>query len=84
MFVLAKRNILFKAGEGQSFKLQAGLMSNVPDWVAKSQYFAALVKDGKIIVPETHKDRDIEKAAVKADAAEKKAKETYKKKVEKD
>ena len=79
MFVLPKRNIIFKAGENQSFKLSNGIMADVPDWVANSKYFDSLVKDGKIVVAASTKDRDIDKAVIKADVAEKVAKDKYKK-----
>lgn len=51
MVVFAKKNILFRDKDA-SFSLRKDDITVVPDWVAKSPYFAALVEDGKIVVSE--------------------------------
>ena len=65
MFVLSKRNIIIPAPDGStSVRLRAGLMETVPDWAANTEYFKALVADGKI-VPSGTSDKETQKAAEK-------------------
>ena len=73
MVAYARKNILFNEG-GHSFKIRRDDVVTVPEWVAKSDYFAALVKDGKIVVTETVKevDKAVQKAEVKAEKETKK------------
>lgn len=63
MVVYSRANILFPDG----FRLRKDDVVTVPDEVAKSSYFAALVKDGKIVVTETVKtiDKAVEKTEKK-------------------
>ncbi len=66
MFIAAKRNVILPSIDGsKTYRVQCGFVGEIPDWVAKTPYFEALVKDGKISVPESKKDKDI------ADAEEK-------------
>ena len=65
MLVLSKRNIVIPAPGGTaSVRLRAGLMETVPDWAAETEYFKALVADGKI-VPSGTSDKETQKAAEK-------------------
>ena len=65
MFVLSKRNIVIPAPDGTaSVRLRAGMMETVPDWAAETEYFKALVADGKI-VPSGTSDKETQKAAEK-------------------
>lgn len=65
MFVLSKRNIILPAPDGSAaVRLRAGMMETVPDWAAETDYFRALVKDGKI-VPSGTSDRETQRAAEK-------------------
>lgn len=51
MFVLSKRNIIIPAPDGSSaVRLAREQLAEVPDWAAKTDYFQALVKDGKIVL----------------------------------
>ena len=63
MFIMCKRNIIIPSPDGKiSKKLYKGYVGSVEDWVTKTDYFKALVADKKIIVTETAKDKDLEKA----------------------
>lgn len=63
MFIVANRNIILPSADGsQSIRVERGFMGNIPDWAAKTPYFNALVKDGKIAVPKSKKDKDIRNA----------------------
>lgn len=66
MFVLSHRNITLPADDGSAFTLTRGFMGNVQDKFCNTAYFKALVADGKISVPQSTKDRDINSAADKA------------------
>ena len=63
MFVMSKRNIIIPSPDGKmSKKLHKGYVGPVEDWVAKTDYFKDLVADKKIIITETTKDYELEKA----------------------
>ena len=70
MIVFARKNILFQQN-GASYLLKKDSIGTVPAWVSDSAYFAALVKDGKIVISESKKDADLEKAEKKAKKTEK-------------
>lgn len=63
MFVVSKRNIIIPSSDGKtSHFIAKDYVGEVPEWVAKTSYFKALVKDGKITVSASKKDKDIDKA----------------------
>lgn len=63
MFIYSKRNVVIPAPDGsRSLFIKAGTLGEIPDWVGESPYFQALVKDGKITLPESHKDKDLQKS----------------------
>lgn len=65
MLVVSKRNIEIPAPDGSTVvRLRAGLMETVPDWAVKTEYFKALVADGKI-VPSGKDDKSAQAAAEK-------------------
>lgn len=64
MFILSKRNILFRTPDGaQTHLVRRDFIGNVPDWIGQTRYFRQLVTDGVIAVPETSKDADVQAAA---------------------
>ena len=65
MFVLSKRNLLLPSADGaEVFKVRRGWMGEVPDWAAQTDYFRALLRDGKLIPTQTT-DRALQQAAEK-------------------
>lgn len=75
MFIIAKRNIILPGADGShSLRVQKDFMGNVPDWAAETTYFKELVADGKIIVSQSTRDREIQKNAAQAAKAEQTAK----------
>ena len=75
MFVLSKRKIAIDtssygytaagaSGVNGPVRLRAGMMETVPGWAAETDYFRALVRDGKV-VPSGTSDREGQKAAEK-------------------
>lgn len=65
MFVLSKRNIIIPAPDGSTaVALRRDVMTDIPEWAAQTDYFQALVRDGKI-VPTGTSDKESQKAAEK-------------------
>lgn len=65
MFVLSKRNVIVPAPDGSTaIALRRDVMTDIPEWAAQTDYFQALVRDGKI-VPTGTSDRESQKAAEK-------------------
>lgn len=63
MFIMSKRNIIIPSPDRKmSKKLHKGYVGVVEDWVTKTDYFKDLVADKKIIITETTKDNELEKA----------------------
>lgn len=63
MFIASKCNVIIPSPDGtEAFPIPSGYVGAVPAWVAKTAYFQALVRDGKIGVPNSRKDSDVEKA----------------------
>lgn len=68
MFITAHRNVIIPTG-GTAYPISRGFVGEVPDQVAQTAYFQALVRDGKISIPASKKDHDI------ADAMDQKPKQ---------
>ena len=82
MFVMSNRNIIIPSADGMNaYNLPKGYIGRVPEWVTKTEYFKALVADGKVTVTQTAKDRDVEKAVKDAVSKEEKARKQHKTKV---
>ena len=65
MFVLSKRNVIIPAPDGSTaVALRRDVMTDIPEWAAQTDYFQALVRDGKI-VPTGTSDRESQKTAEK-------------------
>lgn len=66
MFIASKRNILLPSSDGsQVYPVRKGFVGEVPEWASSTSYFEALVRDGKISVPENKKDKTIDDAVSK-------------------
>ena len=61
MLVLAKRNIIIPCAEG-NVPLRMGMVENIPDKLMESKYVKDLIQDGKIVVPPSAKDKDMQEA----------------------
>lgn len=62
MFVISKRNIILPSPDGTaSVRLVRDFVGEIPEWAAQTEYYRALVADGKI-VPTSKSDKDIQKA----------------------
>lgn len=78
MIIVSKNNILIPS-EDQSmfFPVHRGWMGEAPDWATNTQYFRELVADGKIIVSESRRDRDLQAADEAGTTATKKRRKAY-------
>lgn len=63
MFVYSKCNVILPSLDGSiRVKVKKEHVGEVPDWACKTPYFEALVNDGKIVIPASHKDKDLQEA----------------------
>lgn len=58
MFITSHRNVIIPVG-GMAYPISRGFVGEVPDQVAQTAYFQALVRGGKISIPASKKDSDI-------------------------
>lgn len=66
MVILCKRNVIIPSDDGKASRfIPKDYIGKVEDWVTKTQYFNALVADGKIVITKTTKDADVDKAVEK-------------------
>lgn len=76
MFILSNRNIVLTTRNGdEAHAIPRGFLGEVPDRFCDTPYFRVLVKDGKIVIPASRKDKDIVKDA---EAGEEKLENTVK------
>lgn len=68
MFIKASRNIELPAPDGSAIHfVPRDFMGNVPDHFCQTPYFDALVKDGKIVLPSSTKDKAVDTAVEDGD-----------------
>lgn len=67
MFIISKRRVILPSRDGSKRHLvHRDFIGEIPDWAAETDYFRSLVADGKIGVPESHKDKDTQETAEKS------------------
>lgn len=81
MVIVSQRNILLPSKDrSQVFPVTRGWMGEIPEWAAETEYFRELVADGKIVISESRRDRDLQNAeetgAAKTKARRKKFEES--------
>lgn len=70
MFILSRRNIILSTVSGdETLQVKAGWLGEVPDRFCDTPYFQALVKDGKIVLSATTKDKDVVRSAEDSEKA---------------
>lgn len=62
MFIVSKKNFLFRYPSGEAYRVARDYMGEVPDSLAELPLFKLAVKGGDIMTPATHSDKDIAKA----------------------
>ena len=66
MFVVSKKNFIFRLPDGEFYKLKKDYMGEAPDYLADLSLFKLAVQGGDIMTPATTAERDIYKADEKA------------------
>jgi hypothetical protein len=69
MFVVSKKNFIFRLPDGEFYKLKKDYMGEAPDYLADLPLFKLAVQGGDIMTPATTAERDIYKADEKAAGA---------------
>ena len=65
MFILSKRSLILPSPDSStSVRVRRDFLGEVPDWAAETEYFRALVADGKI-VPTGKRDAETQAASEK-------------------
>lgn len=66
MFIISKRRVILPSRDGTKRHLvPRDFIGEIPGWAAETDYFRALVADGKIGVPDSRKDKDTQETAEK-------------------
>lgn len=66
MFIYSNRNVILRSQDGaQAYPVRRGFVGEIPNWAGDTDYFRALVKEGKITLPASHKDKDVQAAEEK-------------------
>lgn len=75
MFAVSKRNIILPGPNGEKFQMAKDYMGALPAWAKDSAYLKALAEDGKVIISDSGRDKDIDAAGKKRKKASKAPKE---------
>lgn len=70
MFIVSKKNFLFRLSDGATFPVSRDYMGNVPDHLADHPLFQAAVRGGDIMTPESTADKAIYAADAVSEAAQ--------------
>ena len=66
MFIVSKKNFIFRLPDGETYRLKKDFMGDVPDYLADLPLFKLAVQGGDIMTPVTTAEKDIYKAEEKA------------------
>ena len=66
MFIVSKKNFIFRLPDGETYRLKKDFMGDVPDYLADLPLFKLAVQGGDIMTPATTAEKDIYKAENKA------------------
>ena len=66
MFIVSKKNFIFRLPDGETYRLKKDFMGDVPDYLADLPLFKLAVQGGDIMTPATTAEKDIYKADEKA------------------
>ena len=66
MFIVSKKNFIFRLPDGETYRLKKDFMGDVPDYLADLPLFKLAIKGGDIMTPATTAEKDIYKAEEKA------------------
>ena len=66
MFIVSKKNFIFRLPDGTFYKVAKDFMGEAPDYLTDLPLFKLAVKGGDIMTPATTAEKDIYKAEDKA------------------
>ena len=66
MFIVSKKNFIFRLQDGTFYKVAKDFMGEAPDYLTDLPLFKLAVKGGDIMTPATTAEKDIYKAEEKA------------------
>lgn len=70
MFIVSKKNFIFRLSDGSTFQVRRDYMGDVPDYLQEHPLFQAAVRGGDIMTPESTADKAIYKADDVSEAAQ--------------
>ena len=70
MFIVSKKNFIFRLSDGATFPVRRDYMGEVPDYLQEHPLFQAAVRGGDIMTPESTADKEIYAADAVSEAAQ--------------
>lgn len=70
MFIVSKKNFIFRLTDGTSYTVRRDFIGDVPDHLSKHPLFQAAMRGGDIMTPEATADKAIYKADEVSEAAQ--------------
>lgn len=70
MFIVSKKNFIFRFSDGATFQVQRDYMGDVPDYLQEHPLFQAAVRGGDIMVPGSTSDKAVYAADAVSEAAQ--------------
>ena len=70
MFIVSKKNFIFRLSDGATFQVRRDYMGDVPDYLQEHPLFQAAVRGGDIMTPESTADKAVYKADAVSEAAQ--------------
>ena len=70
MFIVSKKNFIFRLSDGSTFPVRRDFMGEVPDYLKEHPLFQAAVRGGDIMVPGSTSDKVVYAADAVSEAAQ--------------
>ena len=70
MFIVSKKNFIFRLSDGATFQVRRDYMGDVPDYLKEHPLFQAAVRGGDIMVPGNTSDKAVYAADAVSEAAQ--------------
>lgn len=70
MFIVSKKNFIFRLSDGATFQVRRDYMGDVPDYLKEHPLFQAAVRGGDIMVPGSTSDKAVYAADAVSEAAQ--------------
>ena len=70
MFIVSKKNFIFRLSDGATFQVRRDYMGEVPDYLKEHPLFQAAVRGGDIMVPGSTSDKAVYAVDAVSEAAQ--------------